>query len=56
MKALVEEHFQETQSRFTEQLLANWTDELGRFWQVAPKEMLDKLEHPITTATTAQRA
>jgi glutamate synthase (NADPH/NADH) large chain len=29
-------------------LLADWPLVRGRFWQVAPKEMLDKLEHPLS--------
>ncbi len=47
LQALVEAHFRETQSRFAEQLLADWPSEVARFWQVVPKEMLDKLEQPI---------
>ncbi len=44
---LVTEHVRETQSRFAEQLLIDWRRERHRFWQVVPKEMLDRLEHPI---------
>ncbi|WP_081816553.1 glutamate synthase large subunit [Fodinicurvata fenggangensis] len=45
---LVAEHYAETQSRFSERLLNDWELERGHFWQVVPKEMLGRLEHPIT--------
>ncbi|SDE71631.1 glutamate synthase large subunit [Rhodospira trueperi] len=48
LKDLVEEHVAETQSRFAQRLLVNWERELGQFWQIVPKEMLDKLEVPVT--------
>jgi glutamate synthase (NADPH/NADH) large chain len=54
LKALVEEHFAETQSAFAESLLTNWSSELGKFWQVVPKEMLNKLEIPVTAAASAK--
>jgi len=47
LRRLVEEHWRETQSRFTERLLIDWEREVKRFWQVVPKEMIDKLEHPV---------
>jgi glutamate synthase (NADPH/NADH) large chain len=48
LKGLVERHARETQSRFAEQLLLDWQRELGRFWQVVPKEMLSRLPAPLT--------
>jgi len=30
------------------QLLVNWDREVGHFWQVVPKEMLGRLEVPVT--------
>jgi glutamate synthase (NADPH/NADH) large chain len=48
LKALITEHAKETQSKFAARLLSDWSLERGRFWQVAPKEMLDKLEHPLS--------
>ena len=47
LRDLVTEHWRETQSRFAERLLVDWDRELRRFWQVVPKEMMDKLEHPV---------
>ncbi|HWK44804.1 MAG TPA: glutamate synthase large subunit [Stellaceae bacterium] len=47
LKDLVREHVAETQSRFAEQLLNDWSQELRHFWQVVPKEMLSRLAHPV---------
>ena len=55
-KDLVVRHRQETQSRFAERLLIDWRHECDKFWQVVPKEMIDRLEHPVTEAAAAARA
>ena len=47
LRGLVTEHWRETQSRFAERLLVDWERELQRFWQIVPKEMVDKLPHPV---------
>ncbi len=49
-RELVEEHVRATQSRFASQLLTHWDREVARFWQVVPKEMIGRLEHPIAEA------
>jgi glutamate synthase (NADPH/NADH) large chain len=48
LKALVHEHHAKTQSAWAEGLLADWSRHVGKFWQVVPKEMLGRLEHPVT--------
>ncbi len=48
LEALVREHVAETQSRYAERLLVDWQRELKNFWQIVPKEMLDKLAIPVT--------
>ena len=48
LKALVQEHAGATQSAWAEAILADWQRELGKFWQVAPKEMLARLGHPVS--------
>ncbi|HEV2678623.1 MAG TPA: glutamate synthase large subunit [Aliidongia sp.] len=48
LENLVRDHVTETQSRFAEQILNDWSRELGHFWHVVPKEMLHRLEKPIT--------
>jgi glutamate synthase (NADPH/NADH) large chain len=56
LRDLVEEHQRETQSRFAEQLLVDWQRELGHFWQVVPREMIDRLEQPLSGTAAEQRA
>ncbi|EAR52866.1 glutamate synthase, large subunit [Oceanicola granulosus HTCC2516] len=44
---LVQRHLAETGSRRAADLLQHWEEERGNFLQVCPREMLDKLPHPI---------
>jgi glutamate synthase (NADPH/NADH) large chain len=48
LKALIEDHVRETQSRFAERMLVDWEREVARFWQVVPKEMLLRLPQPLS--------
>ena len=51
MRTLVEEHAQETQSRFASDLLTNWEVVREQFWQICPKEMIERHEkegHPLS--------
>jgi glutamate synthase (NADPH/NADH) large chain len=56
LKDLVAEHARETQSKFAARLLADWPLERGKFWQVAPKEMVARLAHPLIDAADRKRA
>jgi len=47
LRGLIAEHARETQSTWAESLLTDWDLIKGRFWQVVPKEMIGRLEHPI---------
>ncbi len=47
LRGLIEQHVNETQSSHAARLLDNWDRELGCFWQIVPKDMLDKLDHPV---------
>ncbi len=47
LKGLIEAHVAETRSRKAEDILQHWDIEKGHFVQVCPKEMLDKLTHPL---------
>ena len=38
----------ETDSKIAEKILSNFDEELKKFIQICPIEMLDKLENPIT--------
>ncbi len=47
LKGLVERHAEETGSRRAADILQHWDVERANFLQVCPKEMLDKLPHPL---------
>ena len=48
LKNLIFDHFKKTNSIFAKKLLDNFEKEIINFFQVCPKEMLDKLDKPIT--------
>jgi len=48
LKDLILNHFKETNSIFANKLLNNFENEIINFFQVCPKEMLDKIENPLT--------
>ena len=47
---------EQTQSRFAERLLINWGQEIGRFWQIVPKEMIARLPQPLSYSSREKRA
>lgn len=48
LRELVQEHIQETGSTFAADIDAHWDLEVVKFWQICPKEMLSRLEHPLS--------
>ena len=48
LKALVAEHAAATDSQWSNSILEDWERRRGEFWQVCPKEMLSRLEHPLS--------
>ena len=48
LKDLIKEHFNETNSNLSKKIIENFDSEIRNFIQVCPKEMLDKLENPIS--------
>jgi glutamate synthase (NADPH/NADH) large chain len=54
LKRLIETHVELTQSAHAQEILLNWEREKDRFWQVVPKEMLTRLEHPVTAPEPAK--
>ena len=48
LKARVLEHSMETGSLTSMNIIKNFKDEIKNFVQVCPKEMINKLKHPIT--------
>ncbi|WP_037314833.1 glutamate synthase large subunit [Ruegeria halocynthiae] len=53
LKALIETHQAETFSRKAASILQHWDVEKTNFLQVCPKEMLNKLSHPLTHEAAA---
>ena len=52
----IKEFHQETESEIAKKLLTDFSVEIKKFVQVCPKEMLDKLEHPITITSEKKSA
>ena len=48
LKVLVALHVKNTGSTYADALLSDWERSVTSFWQVVPREMLDKLEHPVS--------
>src|SRR5210317_1730050 len=53
LKSLIETHAAETGSQKASEILRNWDDEKANFVQVCPKEMLNKIAHPISLEAKA---
>ncbi len=56
LHALVTEHADETDSAWAKELLTDWSRWRGRFWQICPKEMLARLDHPLCDAVALEAA
>ncbi len=56
LEGLIEEHLAETGSPLAEDILRNWDIAADKFWQVCPKEMLDRIPHPLEDSTAAATA
>lgn len=48
LKGLIERHAAETGSAKARHILDHWEEERGHFLQACPKEMLDKIPHPLS--------
>ena len=48
LKNLISNHVRETNSSFGKKILDNFENEIINFFQVCPKEMLNKINNPIT--------
>ncbi|MDX1975619.1 MAG: glutamate synthase large subunit [Rickettsiales bacterium] len=48
LKNLLAEHYAETGSMRAENILAGFEWELPKFWQICPKEMVSRLEQPLS--------
>ena len=48
LKNLILKHLEETNSKVSKYIIDNFDEEIKKFVQVCPKEMIDKIENPIT--------
>ncbi len=48
LRELIELHARESDSVRAVQILERWQDEIGNFVQICPKEMLNRLPHPLS--------
>ncbi len=56
LKSLIERHLEETGSRKADELLRNWDSVVGQFVQICPKEMLNRLPHPLSDEDAVKTA
>jgi len=56
VKKMVLEHFEETGSILSKNIIKNFDNEIKNFIQVCPKEMIDKLQNPLTLNPKAKEA
>ena len=54
LSVLIEEHYKETNSELSKKIINNFDQEIHNFIQVCPKEMINKLENPITNKINIQ--
>ena len=45
---MISEHYKETKSKVSEKIIKDFEKEVNMFYQICPKEMLDKLKYPVS--------
>ena len=55
-RGLIAEHAAETQSAFAARLITDWELERALVWQICPRELLDRLDHPLSDESAAATA
>jgi glutamate synthase (NADPH/NADH) large chain len=53
---LIAQHVAATNSLHAATILNDWSRLKSKFWQVVPKEMVSRLEHPLALETAEKRA
>ncbi len=56
LKSLIEAHHRTTDSNWSETILRDWDRWRTRFWQVCPKEMVERLDHPLSDGEAIEAA
>jgi glutamate synthase (NADPH/NADH) large chain len=53
---LIAEHAEATDSQWAGSILEDWERRRGEFWQVCPKEMVSRLEQPLSDRPAREAA
>ncbi|MEX2517924.1 MAG: glutamate synthase large subunit, partial [Paracoccaceae bacterium] len=56
LQTLIIDHAAETGSPLAQDILRDWDEALPYFWQICPKEMLTRLQHPLSDEVEARIA
>ena len=56
LKDLIGEHAGQTQSAYAAQMLREWDLHVGRFWQICPRELLNRLDMPLEDESVVETA
>jgi len=56
LHSLISKHVEETDSEYAKKILYDWDLSQKDFYQICPKEMLDKLENPISLQESKKQA
>ena len=56
LKDLIGEHADQTQSAYAAQMLREWDLHFGRFWQICPRELLNRLDMPLEDESVVETA
>lgn len=56
LRGLIERHAGATDSKWARGILEDWDRTAGRFWQVVPREMLERLTHPLDDTPAMEAA
>ena len=54
--SLIQKHIEETHSDYAKKILDDWELAKEQFYQICPKEMLDKLDNPISLREPEKKA
>ncbi|WP_184155078.1 glutamate synthase large subunit [Sphingobium lignivorans] len=56
LRTLIEEHVARTDSSWAQAILHDWDRAREHFWQICPKEMITRLDHPLSDEETEMAA
>ena len=56
LRSTIERHVEETASEYAKKILYDWDLSKKDFYQICPKEMIGKLDHPISLKEPEKKA